>query len=597
MSLDDMKKEYVLVRRLLNVNIVPGCFSAAMLVAGNLIDASVIGRCLGKTALAAFGISNPLVFGILGLAGMLGIGAVIGLGDAIGKADREKMDRVLSTSLCSGMAAGLIIMTMMLLFSSGIARMMGADAQLLREAGDYLTGYAFGVPAFFVYMILNYVMPIDSDRNRCVWALIISTAVNISLDLLNGYILHWGLLGMGLATSVSVYAELIVLLLHFGRKEKMLRLSFLPFSPSILVSSIKNGLPFALQLLFKMLAIVLVNRIIVAVSDNETVAVFSVLISCNNLITIDATAVGVSTLTIDSCFAGEQDGASMSCLISAALKHAIITNLLLTVLFELAAPLIVKLFVTDASFYAACVPAFRLYVTNIVFFAVNFILRSHLQSMKCYIISILYSCVEFLIAPIAAALAVVHILGVDEIWIYCTIGEAAAFALFLLYICILRKRIPLCFNDYLLLPPELRSEEGECLDYVIENKEGAINECVCASEQAIIYLKAHGMQHRDAMLMGVIVEELCKNVVEHGFSSTKDIIEMRISRKNGSWQLRIRDNCRYFNVKEYFNLVDKNSEKYGLQIVKGLAGQVEYMSALQINRLIVRMDEQKLSFE
>ena len=75
----------MIVQRLFRENVIPACSTAAVLVAGNIVDAAVTGQCLGKTAVAAFGLTNPVLLGVIGLSGMLGVRTVIESGHALGR--------------------------------------------------------------------------------------------------------------------------------------------------------------------------------------------------------------------------------------------------------------------------------------------------------------------------------------------------------------------------------------------------------------------------------------------------------------------------------------------------------------------------------
>ena len=100
----------MIVRRLFHENVIPACFTAAVLVAGNIVDAVVTGQCLGKTAVAAFGLTNPILLGVIGLSGMLGVGTVIESGQALGKGEKDRVRAVFASSLTAGAACGMLLM-------------------------------------------------------------------------------------------------------------------------------------------------------------------------------------------------------------------------------------------------------------------------------------------------------------------------------------------------------------------------------------------------------------------------------------------------------------------------------------------------------
>ena len=74
--------------------------------------------------------------------------------------------------------------------------------------------------------VLNAYMAIDNDRRLPVIASVVVTVVDVVLDFAVAFVFHGDTLEMGLATSVSNYAALLVLLTHFRRRERLTRFSF-----------------------------------------------------------------------------------------------------------------------------------------------------------------------------------------------------------------------------------------------------------------------------------------------------------------------------------------------------------------------------------
>ena len=582
----------MIVRRLFHENVIPACSTAAVLVAGNIVDAVVTGQCLGKTAVAAFGLTNPILLGVIGLSGMLGVGTVIESGQALGKGEKDRVRTVFASSLTAGAACGTLLMILLLAFSDRMAAAMGADVTLLVQAADYLRGYSFGIPAFFLQTILGFIMPLDGDKGRVVTAMAVSTAVNIALDLLNGFVLHWDLYGMALATSVSYWAELAVLLLHFRRKDKLFHFSLAPFRLRATGSIVRNGVPYALQLLMRMLGVILINRIILSCSTVESVAVFSLLMSSANLILIDGTAVGTTVLTVENCFVGERDFRSVTMLMKTAAIHAVLVNLFLSAVFILTAPWILPLFTRDASICEPAIHAFRLFATCPVIYALNYALRSHLQSIRRISFSVVYASFDVLIGPVATAFVLSRLIGLDGIWLCYTLGELLA--LIGLFVCavIRNKGMSLQLSDYLFLDPAWEKEDSESLSVSIQNKEEALLQAPKASEETIRFLLQHGADGRQANLLGLCAEEICSNIVRHGFKKPWHLLELNLKKRLSEWVLSIRANCMYFNLSDYLSIQEHQKEKIGLRIVKGLAHRVEYMSALKINHVVIRIPAQ-----
>ena len=90
------------------------------------------------------------------------------------------------------------------------------------------------------------------------------------------------------------------------------------------------------------------------------------------------------------------------------------------------------------------------------------------------------------------------------------------------------------------------------------------------------------------------VEELGKNIVEWGFEGCrKPVISIYAYYKQDAWTLRIRDNCRPFNPAKWLEGLqgDRMDGKLGIRLIMGMAQDVNYVNALKINNLVIRISE------
>ena len=142
------------------------------------------------------------------------------------------------------------------------------------------------------------------------------------------------------------------------------------------------------------------------------------------------------------------------------------------------------------------------------------------------------------------------------------------------------------------MDPAWEKEDAESLIISIENKNEALFQASKASEETIRFLLQHGMDGRQANMLGLCAEEICSNVVRHGFKKPWHLLELNLKKRFSEWVLSIRDNCMYFNLSDYLSIQEQQKEKIGLRIVKGLAHHVQYMSALKINHVVISIPAQ-----
>ena len=112
-----------------------------------------------------------------------------------------------------------------------------------------------------------------------------------------------------------------------------------------------------------------------------------------------------------------------------------------------------------------------------------------------------------------------------------------------------------------------------------------------ASKKLTDFCRERGMDRRTGMLVGLCVEEIAMNIIEHGF--TKDrrphSIDVRMVVRDDKRIIRIRDNCVNFDPTKYLELHKNNEEDptahIGLRMVMGMVKEAEYINTLGLNNL------------
>ena len=97
------------------------------------------------------------------------------------------------------------------------------------------------------------------------------------------------------------------------------------------------------------------------------------------------------------------------------------------------------------------------------------------------------------------------------------------------------------------------------------------------------------MDRRKAMLLGLCVEEMTVNIIEHGFSKDKlsHNVDIRLVLEEDSQVIRIRDNCVRFDPTKYLELhrSDDPAAHIGLRMVMGMVREAAYVNSLGLNNL------------
>lgn len=252
------------VGRLLWQYALPGVIAMTASSLYNMVDSIFIGHGVGPMALAALGISFPLMN--IGAA----FGAAVGVGGAtlmslrLGQRQYEKANHVLGNMVALNIIMGLLVGIVSIIFLDPILTFFGASEQTLPHAHDYMFILLVGNVITHLYLGLNAALRSASKPRAAMIATIVTVALNTILDPIFIWPLHMGIKGAAIAT---VLAQLIVLcwqLWQFSRQKELLHLEwrFLRPARAIVKDIVSIGIsPFSMQLTGCVVAIFMNNAL------------------------------------------------------------------------------------------------------------------------------------------------------------------------------------------------------------------------------------------------------------------------------------------------------------------------------------------------
>jgi anti-sigma regulatory factor (Ser/Thr protein kinase) len=119
-------------------------------------------------------------------------------------------------------------------------------------------------------------------------------------------------------------------------------------------------------------------------------------------------------------------------------------------------------------------------------------------------------------------------------------------------------------------------------------------EIIGMSRIAKLFCMENGIDKKKTNALSLCIEELGTNILEHGFADGKPhSIDLRILAKDGEIILRIRDDCRPFNLVERYEMSQADEEdpakNLGIRMVMRMSTDVQYLSIMGTNNLIIRI--------
>jgi len=230
----------------------------------NVIDSVIVGRAIGKSALAAVGASFPVLFLLAALIMGATMGFSILIAQYYGAKDMARVRRAIDTSYIFLFFASLAITAAGLYCSEPILRFLKTPEELLPQAVTFLRIMFAGIIFLFGYGSISAVLRGLGDSKTPLYFLIISTMLNVVLVMLFVLVFKWGIAGSAWATVLAQSASFIMGVLYLNKTHPVFtfRLKGMQFDREIFGKSMAIGLPTGVQQVMVAAGMMALSRIV-----------------------------------------------------------------------------------------------------------------------------------------------------------------------------------------------------------------------------------------------------------------------------------------------------------------------------------------------
>ena len=561
---------------------------------GIVIDGIVIGRFLGPECMAAYTLATPISNLVMALSGLMTEGTQVMCALNLGKGNVKRARNVFSVCMISTLAISTVLVAAILLFTNDITSLLGAhgaSAGLQPLVGDYLVGLAFSFPATILLFEFNSLMRLDGDSTRVIVAVLTMTVLDIAGDLLNALVIGGGMFGMGLATTISYLVALVIMLLHFRKKDIVFKFSIVGMGLGDLKDILVAGCPSAVGNVATMARNFTLNQIMLATAlSTMAVGALGVLTVVQGFVSCVLIGVGMTTGMIAGMVLGEQDRSSAEKLVRVAMRTALALGVILAVVVFVFSGGIASLFggADGTEMVDLAARGLRFYALSVILYGVNNAFVNYTQGMRRTGLSACFCFLQNFVFIASVALAFRGILDSDAVWVAFPAGEVLTTIAIIVLAAFLKRGIPTGAKDFLFLKEPFGAPSDDVLDVTISNMDEVIDAC----EGADKFCRARGADEKTCYRVSLFIEELGSNVVEYGFAAEEGkLLEIRIVRLEDGWVLRLRDNCKAFDPFKWIELnqSDDPAVNMGIKLVVGMAKEVTYVSTLDLNMITLRI--------
>lgn len=184
----------------------------------NVVDSVILGRFVGKEALAAAGMANPVMnILILGISGIC-VGAGVLMSELFGADRLKELKKEVSTVLISGGAASVAVVLLGILFTIPLLGALNVPDDLIYITSSYLKIIFAGLPFTFFYNALAMSLKSVGDSNTPLKFLVFSSILNAALDLIFIGCLGFGIICSAVTTVIAEALSAVLSALYIYKK-------------------------------------------------------------------------------------------------------------------------------------------------------------------------------------------------------------------------------------------------------------------------------------------------------------------------------------------------------------------------------------------
>lgn len=541
-----------------------------------LVDGILVGQRLGTDALAAINFSLP-VYLVLCIAGsFLVSGMAILASECIGNNKPLQAEKLYRMAIFWCMAISIALTAAGLLFLRPLAVFLCPDAQVtgltMQYAGVTLAG---ALPKILIY-IPFWFLRLDGRNRQVTVIMVVMGAGNVALDLLFLYGLDMGVFGAGLASVLATAVAALLGFLWLCDKKSSFSFGFALKCPEVSFRQIfMAGSPSALNNVFQMLRVMVINSLLLHYGGSEMVAAFTA-VNCISAFEESVTAgVPQAASAMLGVYSGERDNGSARLLLSREFKSGVPYCVLFSAVIIAGSDLIAKA-------YGLSLPltfAFVCLSLGMIPALFNSILSGYYNvSGRIWWANIII----FLRVFLMTAVSLLLLLYQDQNpWWFLFFSEILTLAIWYAATAIYHRAHP-NYSRYFLMDDALE-REGRVINFSVK----ADAESICdASSRITAFCEENGMTPKQIMRISLAMEEMMTviTLVNEDLDVQFDLRVYSLQEMTG---IRIRYSGKDFNPLHDVTGEELDDMYMGIRMIKDMVEETMYQRTFGMNTLQV----------
>lgn len=386
----------------------------------SVVDGLFVSNLVGTTAFAALNVIWPAVMLIGSIGLMVGTGGSALVSQILGQGDPKRANRVFSLLIAFTLGLSLLLALPLFLLMEPLARLLGAEGEMVRQCVVYGRICALGLPGFMLQMCFQSFFMVAERPQLGTKLSLVCALTNMVLDAVFIVGFGWGLAGAAAASMIACFVGGFYPLGYFygSRNRSTLRLQSFSWERKPLLQACSNGLSeYVGNISFNVLAICYNIQLMRMMGENG-VAAYSILLYYGYIFAAVFIGYNITVTPLVGYNYGAGNLAELKSLLRHSLTILLTLGLMMTLVSELSAGPAARLFVGyDEELTVLTRHAIRLYMLSFVIAGVNLFVSAWFTGLGNGKVSAAAAFIRNMVLELGFVFLLPRLLGPDGIWL------------------------------------------------------------------------------------------------------------------------------------------------------------------------------------
>ena len=267
------------ISKLLIQQSIPASIGILVMSLNILIDTVFVGQWIGSEAIAAINVVLPVSFFIAALGMSIGVGGGSIISRSLGENNITKAEQTFGNQIALTLILTILLVIFGLLYTNQIIPLFGGKGTLFTLAKTYYVVVMYGVPVLAFCMMANNTIRAEGKPKNAMYAMLLPSISNLTLDYVFIKIFDWGMMGAAWATTISYGVCALYILYFFISKKSILKVKLNCFKLKLsLVTEISSlGSVTLIRQAMVSVTVLLVNNILFVLGGESAITVYAII--------------------------------------------------------------------------------------------------------------------------------------------------------------------------------------------------------------------------------------------------------------------------------------------------------------------------------